>query len=87
MNDQEYTGKLRWQCRRGIKEVEVILLPFYERFYAELSGADKQLFVRLLGCHDVDLFEWFTSRSTSKDGELQGLVNDILARLAAVPKA
>ncbi len=87
MKEQERIGQLRWQCRRGIKEVEVILLPFYERFYAELPDSDKQLFVRLLGCHDVDLFEWFTLRSKSKDGELQRMVDDILARLAALPKA
>ncbi|PIE41138.1 MAG: hypothetical protein CSA49_05100 [Gammaproteobacteria bacterium] len=39
--------RLSWQCRRGIKEVEVLLAPFFENHFAELSDADKQLFVEL----------------------------------------
>lgn len=75
--------RLSWQCRRGIKEVEVLLAPFFENHFAELSDADKQLFVELLEEQDVDLFEWFTVRAEPKNPQLKHIVNVILTRLAA----
>lgn len=72
------TGRLQWQCRRGIKEVEVLLVPFFQQRYADLSAEGKQVFERLLACHDVDLFEWFTERSKSEDSDIQEMVDEIL---------
>ncbi|MEZ5506949.1 MAG: succinate dehydrogenase assembly factor 2 [Gammaproteobacteria bacterium] len=54
--------RLAWQCRRGIKEVEVVLVPFFEQHFQQLSPEDQLLFERFLEEHDVDMFEWFTKR-------------------------
>ena len=82
MNEDEI-GRLKWQCRRGIKEVEVLLVPFFDRYYTSLSAEDQQAFQQLLDCHDVDLFEWFTERSRSSDEVIQGMVDEILRRLGS----
>lgn len=80
---QELTTKrLAWQCRRGIKEVEVLLVPYFEQCYPQLSGEEKQCFERLLAQHDVELFEWFTTRSRPQDAALSAMVDDVLTRLA-----
>ena len=83
LQDNAEIGRLKWQCRRGIKEVEVILLPYFQRHYQALSSDKKAVFERLLHCHDVDLFEWFTVRSTSDDKEIRGLIDEIQQALAA----
>lgn len=70
--------KLSWQCRRGIKEVEVLLCPYFERHYESLPTEDKQLFARFLEEQDVDMFEWFTTRSRPSDPELARMVDMIL---------
>ena len=75
--------ELMWQCRRGIKEVEVVLVPFLQRHYPALSDERKALFVRLLDCEDADMFEWFTERSEAEDKLIQGMVDEILQKLAA----
>lgn len=72
------TGRLQWQCRRGIKEVEVLLVPFFQQRFAGLPKEQQEVFERLLACHDVDLFEWFTERSKSDDPAIQGMVDEIL---------
>lgn len=82
MTMEEQQKRLVWQCRRGIKEVEVLLVPFFDRRYAELSADDRILFERLLECQDADLFEWFTGRAESDDEHLARMVNDILRYLA-----
>ena len=35
LNAEEHIRRLRWHCRRGIKEVEVLLVPFFEERYTE----------------------------------------------------
>ena len=75
-------GYLAWQCRRGIKEVEVILLPYFELFYTAAPDSEKQLFVKLLEEQDPDLFEWFTHRSIPDDKDLAEIVEIVLQKLA-----
>lgn len=80
---QEYVRRLQWQCRRGIKEVEVLLVPFFEQCYGQLSLQDKLLFETLLDQHDVDMFEWFTHRSKPEQADLARIVAMVLARVDA----
>ena len=82
MSDRYDMGQLAWQCRRGIKEVEVVLLPYFEQFFSSESEDRQALFVKLLSCHDPDLFEWFTYRSKPDDAELAEIVAHVLQRLA-----
>jgi antitoxin CptB len=83
LTNDEHVRRLRWHCRRGIKEVEVLLLPFFEQHYAELSEQDKQLFEKLLDQHDVDMFEWFTHRSVPEQEDLAKIVSMVLNRVAS----
>lgn len=71
---------LRWQCRRGMKEVEVLLNPFLENRYAALADADRQLFRQLLAQPDIDLFDWFVNGIRPNDAELARMVQMICAR-------
>lgn len=75
--------RLSWQCRRGIKEVEVLLAPFFERFFTQLNPQDQALFVALLDESDVDMFEWFTLRSKPEDPDTRHIVDVILTRMAS----
>lgn len=82
-NDAEgHYKRLAWQCRRGIKEVEVVLAPFFEQFFSTLDMADQERFEVFLKEADVDMFEWFMRRSTPDTPENQYMVDLILARMA-----
>ena len=82
MLDKAEQGRLRWQCRRGIKEVEVILLPYLEKHFYQSCEREKELFERLLESQDADLFEWFTDRALPSDPELTEIVGLVLGKLA-----
>ena len=51
--------RLRWQCRRGMLELDQLLSTFLEQGYERLSGEHKVLFHRLLEEDDARLYEWF----------------------------
>lgn len=70
-------GKLRWNCRRGMKELEVLLLPFLDHCYDELSLTHKIQFVRLLGFDDASLFSWFMGYETPEDALLATTIQEV----------
>ena len=73
--------KLRWACRRGMLELDVLLAPFVEHGYDALTEPEKHIFERLLACDDPDLFAWFMGHGKSTDPELQAMVNIIVNRV------
>ncbi|HET8705261.1 MAG TPA: succinate dehydrogenase assembly factor 2 [Pseudomonadales bacterium] len=79
MNIDEEMKRLRWHCRRGIKEVEVKLGPFFEHCYASLSDTKRETFQRLLECEDADLFDWVMQRDKPQDAALAELMDEIVA--------
>ena len=52
-------NRLWWHSRRGMLELDVLLLPFLEEAYRSLPEEDQQRYHKLLGCEDTDMFEWF----------------------------
>lgn len=74
--------RLTWQCRRGIKEVEVLLAPFFERYFDELTEQEQRDFEVFLKEQDADMFEWFTMRVKPEDPLAAAMVDVILSRMA-----
>lgn len=54
----QQSDRLRWQCRRGMLELDYLLETYLDHAYAALSRADKALFEDLLRHHDPDLQSW-----------------------------
>ena len=69
---------LRWQCRRGMLELDVLLGHFLTEAYLSLSVQDQDTFVRLLACNDQSLFNWFTGIEQADDEILAAMVAKIL---------
>ncbi|WP_442112459.1 FAD assembly factor SdhE [Pseudomonas sp. NUPR-001] len=81
MVEQVELNRLFWHSRRGMLELDVLLVPFSQDVFATLSQEDRALYWRLLGCEDQDLFGWFMERGESEDPELQRMVRIILDRV------
>lgn len=74
-------AKLRWACRRGMLELDVLLAPFVEEGYDALNEQQRVDFERLLACDDPDLFAWFMGHGKSTDRAIQALIELILSRV------
>ncbi|HKS14491.1 MAG TPA: succinate dehydrogenase assembly factor 2 [Pseudomonas sp.] len=81
MVEQTEINRLFWHSRRGMLELDVLLVPFTQEVYSTLGEKDRELYVRLLSCEDQDMFGWFMERSESEDPELQRMVRIILDRV------
>ena len=78
LNDREW-DRLRWQCRRGMLELDVILLPFVEEDLSRLDDRYQRGFARLLESSDLQLFRWLLRGEQSADAELHEMIEVILA--------
>lgn len=45
-------AKLRWQCRRGTKELDFLLNRYLETGYLAADQGERELFLELLGMED-----------------------------------
>ena len=74
-------NRLRWRSRRGMLELDLLLLPFFDEVFAELESNEQQAFIKLLEQEDPILWDWFSRKSESDDPELAALVERILNRV------
>lgn len=74
-------ARLKWACRRGMLELDVLFIPFVEEAYDNLAAKDQRIFERLLTEQDPDLFSWFMGHAICEDRELNEMVQFILNRV------
>ncbi|EGG95249.1 hypothetical protein IMCC1989_1373 [gamma proteobacterium IMCC1989] len=72
-----HKNRLFWSSRRGMLELDLVLMPFIEKVYSSLSEADQQLYHLLLEEQDQDLFTWFMRREDPTDPNLLRIVKII----------
>ncbi|MGM0525612.1 MAG: succinate dehydrogenase assembly factor 2 [Pseudomonadota bacterium] len=73
--------RLKWACRRGMLELDVLFEPFVEQAYDELNEEKKAIFRRLVTCDDPDLFAWFMGHKECPDAELKSMIKFMLSRV------
>jgi len=70
-------SRLRWRCRRGTRELDLILQRFLERGHGALDEAGRRRFERLLECEDDRLQSWLVNGETPRDGDLEAIVRTV----------
>ena len=63
----EQMGKLRWRCRRGMKELDLLTLGYLERHYPTAPAEEQQAFADLLELQDPLLMSYMVGRETPAD--------------------
>lgn len=71
------TARLRWLCRRGTKELDLLLGRFLDHAYAGSSPVVQRAFERLLECQDPELYALLSGRVRTDDPELADVVERI----------
>ena len=67
-------NQLRWRCRRGVRELDVIFGRLIENEFESLAENEVRALERLLEVPDPVIMDWIFGRSISDDSEIQALV-------------
>lgn len=70
-------GRLYWQCRRGMRELDILLQGFLDRGYADLDADGRAAFAALLDCPDALLFDYLLGGTHPSDRAIA----DVVARI------
>lgn len=70
-------NKLRWRCRRGTLELDVILMRYVDQCYVDADSDEKSCFLRLLDLEDADLMRFLISDAKPTDTEMLCLIGRI----------
>lgn len=70
-------GRLHWQCRRGMRELDLLLHGFLEQGYAALEEAERAAFAALLDCPDALLFEYLMGHLAPSERTMADVVRRI----------
>jgi antitoxin CptB len=54
--DVQELGKLRWRCRRGMRELDELLARYLDERFRSASAAEQEAFGHLLETHDTLLY-------------------------------
>ena len=68
------TARIRWRCRRGIKELDVLMERFTGESLPLLSPAQVEVLDRLLDEPDNDLLDWIIGRTPPRSPDYLSLL-------------
>lgn len=71
------SSRLRWQCRRGTRELDILLGNYLEHQYQNANSKERQCFVDLLALEDSELSRYLMDDKLLVPKKLMGLVKKI----------
>ena len=63
--------RIRWRCRRGMLELDIVLQGFVDKYYMQLDDIELKNFDALLSLPDNDLWDMITSKKKVENIKLQ----------------
>ena len=68
---------LRWRCRRGIREMDLLLQTFIDKYFDTLSAEEITAFENLLEQPDLDIMDWIMGRSDPPSAAIKTIIEQI----------
>ncbi len=66
--------RLRWMCRRGMKELDLLLLGYLERHYQQADTATQRAFACMLEMQDPEIHALLLGGDRTQDRELSDVI-------------
>lgn len=79
MIDDNRFDKIRWNSRRGMKELDLMLEPFVESYLPTASEEIVNDYEYLLECSDLELVRFVLRRQVPTDERILKIVNIIIS--------
>ena len=80
MVHSENIGRLRWRCRRGMRELDEAMLAYVDHHYGAATDGERQRFEELLDWQDPELYALLCGKS--KDAHYELIIVKIKQSLA-----
>ena len=75
--DEAELRRLRWRCRRGMRELDQLFGRYLDRAWRQASETERGVFLRLLETEDDKLWRWVMGRERPEHDDVHALVRHI----------
>ena len=79
--DQATLSKLRWRCRRGMRELDEAMLAYLDNHFIHASREERANFVELQELQDPELFKLVSGKA--REARYQNILDKITSTLGA----
>jgi antitoxin CptB len=76
---RERLGILEWRCRRGMKELDLLLVRYLRERYATASGEERAAFAEFLELPDPDIARYLIAGDVPEDSRHAALCRALVA--------
>jgi antitoxin CptB len=73
-------SRLRWRCRRGMRELDQLLGWYLDQRYEKVDDAAKAAFAALLDQQDPQLWNWLSGQVVPTEADWRSIVDEIRHR-------
>ena len=70
-------SRLRWHCRRGMRELDVLLMRYFENHYAQAGIERQQAFEALLDLQDPEILSYLTGAQTPARQDIADVIQQL----------
>jgi len=70
----ENINKLRWRCRRGTLELDLMLVRYLEHRYLFADTTEQQTFLQMLELEDTELMRYLMGEQLPSEDNMKSLV-------------
>ena len=77
VNQRPLKEQLRWQCRRGMLELDFVMQRYLDDRFDTADAAEQALFANLLTAQDPELQAWILNGIPHSDPACQRLIDKI----------
>ena len=68
-------SKLRWKCRKGIRELDVLLTKYLEEIFINLPKQEQDIFIEFVNIDSNELFDIVFNKKISNSKFLKIIEN------------
>ena len=78
--DAENLSKLRWRCRRGMRELDSAMRAYLDNHYEAAPAEERALFVELQEMQDPELFRLISGKA--REARYQRIIDKMADAMA-----
>ena len=76
-----HMAKLRWRCRRGMRELDEAMRAYLDNHYDSASADERTLFENLQDMQDPELYQLVSGKA--KEAQYQNILDKMSATMAS----
>ena len=76
-------SRLVWRCRRGMKELDLVMLGYLDRHYDNAPAEEKAVFEQILEMQDPLLYGYVIGREQPEDPAVRDVIEKIRTTFAS----